>query len=264
MAKLVSHDDAQYITEDVAELYVSNITPPFWDYVRMKYLGFPSVKDWAVLDKLTHNAIAQNDDDMIDDHHHDDHGHIAITNRQIQQFLDSLSVDQYLRTVYDPNELEIPVMSQQELEIANDKFYKQFNDYSTAELKRQLDVLASNKDVSDPGELIEALTIQQRIKKALKMRAKSAQLATKRHIALSHRATQDVLKNRARKLAIRMFKKLLANGREPTTLSYADRARIEKIISRRQNTVDQLERRMLPIVRKIEDKRFKSRQKEDD
>ena len=78
-------------------------------------------------------------------------------------------------------------------------------------------------------------------------------------LALKRHATPEKLNDRARKLAIRMLKSRFSGGASYNDLSYADRDRIEKMLDKKKPLIDTLQRKMLPVVKKIEQQRFASK-----
>lgn len=251
IGKQVEDDVTQAgLTEDIGELYVSNVTPPFWDYIRMKYLGFPDVKSWAEIDRL--NLKALHPDDQVDEQAED-----TFNDDEIVDFIGDMTVDDYLDTVYDSDELDY-TDDQNDDEIKSVlqcPICAQFAQYTNADLLKQLGS-ANIDSCCNADQLVEALTVQQRLKKALKMRSKAAIIAMRRKLALKKHATAEKLRQRARRLAIRMLKSRYSGGKRPDELSYTDRARLEKIVDQKKTVVDSLANRMLPIVKKIEQQRL--------
>ena len=70
------------------------------------------------------------------------------------------------------------------------------------------------------------------------------------------RASPEKIQQRARRLAIRMLKSKFAGNKPFNELGYSDRERVEKIVDSKPALINALQRKMVPIVRKIEQERF--------
>lgn len=248
------HTEPPELEETIADLYVSNLVPPFWDRVHAKYLGVPDVKSWAELDKLNCKALKDNPTDVTEDTDEPIvDGDETITWEDIEKFLSGLSNDEYMHTCYDDDEYEWEPDEQHVLL----KDCTQFNECDDDELNAKLESCRKTlKNGLTASELVEALTLQQRLQKAIKMRSKAKQIALKRKIALKKHATPEKLQDRARKLAIRMLKSRFAGDKPYNELSYADRNRIEQLLDKKKPLIDTLQRKMLPVVKRIEQQRF--------
>lgn len=105
-------------------------------------------------------------------------------------------------------------------------------------------------------QLDEALTIQQRMKRKMLMRRIAPRIARARKLAMRRRAGTDVLKRRAKALARRTLAKKFLGGRSKSEVGYAEKIRIEKLLAKRQSTIDRLAVKLLPVVRKKQAERF--------
>lgn len=253
------HVQPPELEETIADMYVSNLVPPFWDRVRMKYMGVPDLKSWAELDKINCKALQDTTGDVTEDSEDpitDDD--ITITWEDIEKFLNGMTADEYVHTCYDNDEYDWDDSDQQKLLDCVE--CKEVNDLDDDQLDEKLAQCRETVKASKTAdELVEALTIQQRLQKAMKMRSKAKQIALKRKIALKRHATPEKLQDRAHKLAIRMLKNRFSGGTPYNELSYADRNRIEKQLANKKQLVNTLSKRMLPVVKKIEQQRFASK-----
>lgn len=256
IAKEVKADVKEELKEQIADMYVSNMTPPFWDRVRMKYLGMPDLKSWAELDKLNKQALkdcSEEFGDIPSDTEQDVED--QITWKDIEDFLNQTSADEYMHTCYDDNEWEYCDDCEEQAKCLEQ--CKQFNEKDDDDLDYELhECQQTIKQGITADQLVEALTMQQRLKRAMVMRNKAKMIAMKRKIALKRRANPEKIKDRAHKLAIRMIKTKFAGGKPYNELSYTDRDRLEKLIANKKQMVDTLTRKMIPIVKKIEQERF--------
>lgn len=109
---------------------------------------------------------------------------------------------------------------------------------------------------ADFGTPINELNVQQRLKKALNFRKikSKVQLAKKR--AMLRKGSGKVIAKRAKVLAIKMIKSKLAGNRDVSSLSPMEKQRVEKLVSKRSDTVKKLALRLIPAVKKKEAKRF--------
>ena len=132
------------------------------------------------------------------------------------------------------------------------------------------DQLAYNakKRKRDSGETTtespdEALTIQQRLKKARQMKKLAPKIALGRKRAARKMANMDTLKKRAKKQARNMIAKKLTKGVSKGDLNMARRMEIEKRLDKMKPKIDKLAKKLLPKVRKAELARKKSKGKEE-
>lgn len=97
--------------------------------------------------------------------------------------------------------------------------------------------------------MVEALTIQQRMKKKQAMRRNKAKIAMGRKRAARKMASAEVLQGRAKKQAKNMIIKKILKNRTKGDLSYGSRAALEKMVAKRKVAIDRLTRKLLPKVR---------------
>lgn len=217
------------------------------EYLSRKFMGAPTVKNWAYLN-YAEKGIFKPIDNGVDEDEHDDTLAVnndpldfvtdseedtenGISNSDIDSFLDTIHPDEYISTVYEPDEFE-------------DEPTEEFEDEEEDEFEDELD---------------EALSRATRIKMKNRMKRLKGIISRKRKLALKRRATMDVLKKRARKLAIRMLKQKYAK-KAVSDMSVAERERVETMLAKRKSLVDRLTIKMIPVVRKIENERFAHKQ----
>jgi len=109
----------------------------------------------------------------------------------------------------------------------------------------------------------EALTIQQRLKKARQMKKLAPKIALGRKRAARKMANMETLKKRAKKQARNMIAKKLTRGLSKGDLNMARRQDIEKRLDKMKPKIDKLAKKLLPKVRKAELARKKSKGKEE-
>ena len=238
--------------------------PTLTDYIRKKFAGEPSTKSWAEIEFANIGRIGDlkkrqlykkkitdyNEDVELDPRDFEDNEFDAengIEFKSIDDFIDNLSVVDYL-DIYDDDELDFSEF--------DDVDPSEIETEATAELKECEDIIASSYNAK---ELTEVLTRMGHLKLKIAMLRNKAKLAMKRKIALSRRATMDVFKERARKLAIKFLKQKLAH-KPVSDMSMADKERVEKALQTKKSLLARLTMKMIPVVKKIEQKRFKNKE----
>jgi hypothetical protein len=110
-------------------------------------------------------------------------------------------------------------------------------------------------------EITEALSVQGRLKRRFNARRNKQKLKVARRIALRRGSTPDRLKKRATRGARLMVYKRLLRGRDRAGLPPAEKARLERMITRFQPLVSRISVKLLPQMRQNEIKRLTSRGK---
>ena len=110
-------------------------------------------------------------------------------------------------------------------------------------------------------EITEALSVQGRLKRRFNARRNKQKLRVARRIALRRGSTPDRLKKRATRGARLMVYKRLLRGRDRAGLPPAEKARLERMITRFQPLVSRISIKLLPQMRQNEIKRLTSRGK---
>ncbi len=98
-----------------------------------------------------------------------------------------------------------------------------------------------------------------RLKLKVAMLRNKAKIAMKRKIALLRHSTMDVLKKRAHKLALKFLKQKIAH-KPVADMSMADKERVEKTLKSKKSLLARLTMKMIPVVKKIEQNRFKNKE----
>lgn len=108
----------------------------------------------------------------------------------------------------------------------------------------------------EDGFIAEVLSIAGRMKKRQQIRRHRAKMKISRKRALKRRATQSRIQTRARRSALSSVKKKIAGGRSSNQLTYAERARVERLAKRRKAVVTRTARRMVIAKRATERRRL--------
>lgn len=165
--------------------------------------------------------------------------------------------------------------------ISHDDEDIRFADYDEAEMEKELeaDVLALKWDDivdlydddeveyvenpeleedDDAEEIEEAITPAGRLKKKFNaMRTKSRRMMA-RNIAIKRVSTPEKIKSRSIRTARRMVYKRLLRNRDMSTVSAAEKSRLEAQVKRMAPMVARLSVRVMPQVRKLEQSRIKN------
>ena len=123
---------------------------------------------------------------------------------------------------------------------------------------------AETVDIDNIEILDEAvLSFAQRIKRARTMKRLAPRMKNLRRIKKFRMADKDILMKRARKQAIKMFRKKVAGekGEHYSQLSPAAKISIDKLIQTKMPAVAKLAQRLLPKVRKAEVERLRAARK---
>jgi hypothetical protein len=134
----------------------------------------------------------------------------------------------------------------------------------TKEIQVSIDLLTNARDsvlamLKEEFEIIEALTPQQRMKRRQIIRRLKSRIKVGRDRASRRRASNVVLKARAQRAARNELVKRLSGGKSKSELSFAGRARIEKMLSQKKTLIKSLAQRLLSQVRAKENARLKAR-----
>lgn len=238
--------------------------PTLTDYIRNKFAGEPSTKSWAEIEFANIGRIGDlkkrqlykkkitdyNEDVELDPRDFEDNEFDAengIDFKSIDSFMNNLSVVDYL-DIYDDDELDFSEF--------DDVDPSEIETGDSAELKECEDIIATSYNAK---ELTEALSRMARLKLKVAMLRNKAKIAMKRKIALLRHSTMDVLKKRAHKLALKMLKQKIAH-KPVADMSMADKERVEKTLKTKTSLLARLTMKMIPVVKKIEQNRFKNKE----
>lgn len=108
----------------------------------------------------------------------------------------------------------------------------------------------------DNTVISEVLSVAARMKKRQQIRRYRSKMKIARKRSLKRRATQSRIQQRARRSALSAVKKKIAGGRAANTLTYSERARVERLAKRRRAVVQRTARRMVVGKRAIERRRL--------
>lgn len=105
--------------------------------------------------------------------------------------------------------------------------------------------------------LTEVLSRTERMRARFRFLQSKGKRLRKLQIALHKRSDSKTLAKRARHLAIIMLKKKLSKKANLADLTVSEKEKLERIISKKKKLIDRLAMRLLPKLRKLEEKRLK-------
>ena len=132
----------------------------------------------------------------------------------------------------------------------------------TKETESKIGILTNARDTVMSmlkEETLTELTIQQRMARRQAMRRAKSRIKIGRERAKRRRASNEVLKARARRAARNQIAKRLLGGKSKSEVSYAARSRVEKALSKQKNLINSLSAKLLSQVRAKEAARFRKK-----
>jgi nicotinic acid mononucleotide adenylyltransferase len=151
----------------------------------------------------------------------------------IESMADELSDDDYLDTYEDD-----------ELGIVDDETGEELPEDEEEEKKLK------------ESALMEVLSRIERMKAKSRIRRTSAKRERATKIALKRYSNTATINKRARRLAIKLMKKRLLRGRDPSKVSVGEKERIERTLEKRKAVIGRIATRLAPRVRKVEKARL--------
>ena len=238
--------------------------PTLTDYVRNKFAGEPSTKSWKAIELANIGRIDDlkkrqlykkkftdyTEDADIDPRELEDNDfdfENGIDFKSINAFMDNLSDADYLE-IYGNDDLDFSEF--------DDVDPSEIETTAVAELKECEEIISTSFNAA---ELMEALSVQARIRRKIKMRQIMPKIKLGRERAEKRRATMDKLRERARRAAILMLKQKYAH-KAIADMSIADKERVEKILQTKKALLNRLTMKMIRNARENEQKRFKNKE----
>lgn len=134
----------------------------------------------------------------------------------------------------------------------------------TKDTLNKISILTNARDtvlsmLKEETESLQELTIQQRMARRQAMRRLKSRIKVGRERAKRRRASNEVLKARARRAARNQLAKRLLGGKSKGEVSYAARSRVEKALAKQKNLINSLAAKLLTQVRAKEAARFKKK-----
>ena len=133
---------------------------------------------------------------------------------------------------------------------------------SAGEIMDKVSQAINESEKQEADRLDEALNRMQRRKRGLAMRKARFKIARGKEKAKKRTASQEVLKKRAGKAAINVFKKKFTKNRRYADLSAGEKEVVDKRIEKiSKNRIQQIARKLLPKVKQKERERRKAMMK---
>lgn len=134
----------------------------------------------------------------------------------------------------------------------------------TKDTLNKISILTNARDtvlsmLKEETESLQELTVQQRMARRQAMRRLKSRIKVGRERAKRRRASNEVLKARARRAARNQLAKRLLGGKSKGEVSYAARSRVEKALAKQKNLINSLAAKLLTQVRAKEAARFKKK-----
>lgn len=105
-------------------------------------------------------------------------------------------------------------------------------------------------------DLMEVLSRQERLKGKIRLRKTAAKRGRSTKIALKRYSNPATINKRARRLAIKLMKKRILRGRDPSKISVGEKERIEKLMAKRKDIINRVAQKLVARVRKVEKARM--------
>ena len=105
-------------------------------------------------------------------------------------------------------------------------------------------------------DLMEVLSRTERIRGKMRLRKTSAKRGRSTKIALKRFSNSTTINKRARRLAIKLMKKRMLRGRDPTKVSVGEKERIERAMEKRKDIIGRVAQKLVSRVRKVEKARM--------
>jgi hypothetical protein len=105
-------------------------------------------------------------------------------------------------------------------------------------------------------DLMEVLSRQERLKGKMRLRKTAAKRSRSTKIALKRYSDPKTVNKRARRLAIKLMKKRMLRGRDPSKISVGEKERIEKTLAARKDIINRVAQKLVTRVRKVEKARM--------
>ena len=240
--------------------------PTLTDYVRNKFAGEPSTKSWKAIELANIGRI----DDLkkrqlykkkFTDYTEDadiniDPKELEDNDFDFENGIDFKSIDAFMNNLSDADYLEIYGNDDLDFSEFDDVDPSEIETTAVAELKECEEIISTSFNAA---ELMEALSVQARIRRKIKLRQIMPKIKLGRERAEKRRATMDKLRERARRAAILMLKQKYAH-KAIADMSIADKERVEKILQTKKALLNRLTMKMIRNARENEQKRFKNKE----
>jgi nicotinic acid mononucleotide adenylyltransferase len=165
----------------------------------------------------------------------------------------------------DEDEIDFPEPSDEEIdgmadELSDDDYLDTYDEDELGiiddETGEELEADEEEEKKLEESTLMEVLSRIERMKAKARIRRTKAKRERATKIALKRYSNTATINKRARRLAIKLMKKRLTRGRDPSKLSVGEKERIERVLERRKAVIGRIAMRLAPRVRKVEKARL--------
>lgn len=219
----VSSDDPKELIEAAVQQYMDS-GDPVTKSIILEMLQLAELTGLQLLESTAEDEESDDDEASED---------------EIDSMIDNLQLDDYINHAYDEDELAVV-------------------DSDTGEKidKKPKSVSIKESVIQSTTRLDELLSRVERIRASNRMARTKTKRVAKERIALKKRQTPEVIKRRARRMAVKAIEKKLARNKPLSALSVSEKERIERIIARRKNVLSRLQMKLIPRIRTIEKDRL--------
>ena len=161
-----------------------------------------------------------------------------------------------------------PFFKEEELNLTDDdinSMVESVTDEEIQDLYEENEVVLVYEDTGEEVEahpeeskydLMEVLSRQERLKGKIRLRKTAAKRGRSTKIALKRYSNPSTINKRARRLAIKLMKKRILRGRDPSKVSVGEKERIEKLMAKRKDIINRVAQKLVARVRKVEKSRM--------
>ena len=176
---------------------------------------------------------------------------------------DTPSITPAIATTFDPFFKEEDEFDLTDDEI--DSMVESVTDEEIEELYEENEIALVYEDTGEEVEshpeeykldLMEVLSRQERLKGKIRLRKTAAKRGRSTKIALKRFSDPKTINKRARRLAIKLMKKRMLRGRDPSKVSVGEKERIEQAMAKRKDVVNRVAQKLVARVRKVEKSRM--------
>ena len=165
----------------------------------------------------------------------------------------------------DEDEIDFPEPSDDEIdgmanELSDDDYLDAYDEDELGiiddETGEELEADEEEEKKLKESALMEVLSRIERMKAKARIRRTKAKRERATKIALKRYSNTATINKRARRLAIKLMKKRLLRGRDPSKVSVGEKERIERTLEKRKAIIGRIATRLAPRVRKVEKARL--------
>ena len=165
----------------------------------------------------------------------------------------------------DEDEIDFPEPSDDEIdgmanELSDDDYLDAYDEDELGiiddETGEELEADEEEEKKLKESTLMEVLSRIERMKAKARIRRTKAKRERATKIALKRYSNTATINKRARRLAIKLMKKRLLRGRDPSKVSVGEKERIERTLEKRKAIIGRIATRLAPRVRKVEKARL--------